>query len=187
MSAWDTPASSPGDTSKYLPREKMALARGNSISDASEKTGCLLMGCSREEGLHLSSFHECKTVTAIWFGLKKKKKSAYLYVHVLLLFCCPAAMLHVLSRATPSLIRAARLCGDNVTRNLHVNYAFHAVAQCQIQGHTEYGSWPNVSRCWLIRHTYSSPSRSQWDVILQLRISALSTIHSPLCIMWKQS
>lgn len=38
----------------------MAPALGNSTSDALEKTGCLLMGCSKEEGLHLYSFRECK-------------------------------------------------------------------------------------------------------------------------------
>lgn len=74
MSAWDTLASSPGGTSRYLPRGKMAPARGNSISAASEKTGCLLMGCSREEGLHLYSSHECKieiSVSPRAFGPQK--------------------------------------------------------------------------------------------------------------------
>lgn len=55
------------------------------------------MGCSREEGLHLYSFHECKIETPSLLGLKK---NADVWVHVLLLFCCPAAMLHVLCQAS---------------------------------------------------------------------------------------
>ncbi len=65
----------------------MAQARGNSISDASEKTGCLLMGCSREEGLHLSSFQECKTDIAVWLGFGKMCRFAGSCFVVVLLSC----------------------------------------------------------------------------------------------------
>lgn len=98
----------------------MVQARGNSIYDASEKMVYLLMGCSREEGLHLYSSHECKICISSLFGLKKK--NADVCVDVFLLFCCPAEVLHVLCQATPSLLRAARLYGFNVT-NPHGKYS----------------------------------------------------------------
>lgn len=82
MSAWDTLASSPGDTSKYLLGEKVALATGNSTSDASEKMGCLLTGCSKEEGLHLYSFQECKFYINPNFAVKKKTNCKICYCFV---------------------------------------------------------------------------------------------------------
>lgn len=51
------------------------------------------MGCSREEGLHLYSFRECKIDIPSLF--KVRGKSSYFWNRVLL-FCCPAAVLHVL-------------------------------------------------------------------------------------------
>lgn len=64
------------------------------------------MGCSREEGLHLYSFHECKIAISSVLGLIK---IANVCVRVLLLFCCPAALVHVLYQATLSVLCAARL------------------------------------------------------------------------------
>lgn len=77
------------------------------------------MGCSREEGLHLSSFHECKIfiISLIEIG---RKKSDNILVRVLLLFCYPAAVLHVLCQA--SLIRAARVYSNNVTPKVHAKH-----------------------------------------------------------------
>ncbi|KAK5876321.1 hypothetical protein CesoFtcFv8_025687 [Champsocephalus esox] len=49
-SAWDTPASSPGGTSRYSPREKTAPARGSSICGASGKNGVFVDGVFQRRG-----------------------------------------------------------------------------------------------------------------------------------------
>lgn len=65
--AWATPVSSLAGTSKFSRLVKTAPVAGNSTSDASAKTGCLWMGCSRDEGLHLCSSHECKMGSILHF------------------------------------------------------------------------------------------------------------------------
>lgn len=80
----------------------MAPARENSISAASEKMGCLLMGCSSEEGLHLCSYHDCKLEHEKSIRLEICINISLVFVifeRALLLFCCPAATLHVLCQA----------------------------------------------------------------------------------------
>ena len=83
------------------------------------------MGCSREEGLHLSSFHECKLDINSCVQLNR---CVFLCVRVLLLFCWPAAMLHVLSGSSRAERRCSCVCvcvcvcGDNVTLMLHAKH-----------------------------------------------------------------